>query len=70
MRYLGITLGQKVYLAMTMVQLSISFGPKDIPRYTTGMDRDIAVWDNSVYLGLSRYISVYLGVTFGISRYT
>ena len=60
MRYLGITLGQKVYLAMTMVQLSISFGPKDIPRYTM----DIAVWDNSVYLGLSRYISVYVGVTF------
>ena len=51
---------------MVHLSLSISFGPKDIPRYTM----DIAVWDNSVYLSLSLYISVYLGVTFNISRYT
>ena len=36
---------------MTIVHLSIFFGPKDILRYTM----DIAVWDNSVYLGISRY---------------
>ena len=36
-----------------MVHLSISFGPKDILRYTMY----IAVWDNLVYLGImiSRY---------------
>jgi hypothetical protein len=51
MLYLGITLGQKVYLEIYQVHLCISFGPKDIPRYTM----DITVWDNSVYLGISQY---------------